>query len=244
MPVVYSTYPDGRPIFEVTPAGTRRSPTGTWSLDVPALWSFGAMRVPVDIWRCLSRFDAWIEPSLIAEWVRWMHVYARSQGRTLSESAIAGAMRWSDPERDVSHARRRALALLADRPLHCVWTGRRLTDATLDIDHCFPWAIWPCDSLWNLLPSSRRVNQHEKRDRVPSDDLLAVARERIESWWHDAWHAPGDALTPRRFADEARADLPGLPGSTEPIALADVSGGMRIQQARLRFNQQVAQWDP
>jgi hypothetical protein len=46
-----------------------------------------------------------------------------------------------DPERDVSVARRIALRLVeGGGGLHCVWTGRRLVPATLDVDHMFPWS--------------------------------------------------------------------------------------------------------
>jgi hypothetical protein len=40
----------------------------------------------------------------------------------------------------------------------CVWSGERLDQRSLDVDHCFPWVAWPCGDLWNLLPPSRRVN--------------------------------------------------------------------------------------
>lgn len=92
----------------------------------------------------LVRFDAWIEPALVAEWVRVMEGYAEGQGRRLDPGVVARAMAWADPRRDVGFARRRALTLLGERELHCVWTGRKLTADRLDIDHCLPWAAWPC----------------------------------------------------------------------------------------------------
>ncbi len=75
-----------------------------------------------------------------------------------------------DPRTDVTpismSARRttwrcpRGIALRTLAPghvLHCVWTGQRLNAATLDIDHCLPWAAWSCSDLWNLVPAHRRV---------------------------------------------------------------------------------------
>jgi hypothetical protein len=242
MPARYSSWPDGRPIFPVTAGGVRRPPVGAWTLDAPALWSFGAMQVPVHLWRCLTRHDAWIEPALIAEWVRLMHTYARSQGRPLAEGAIAAAMAWSDPERDVRDARVRALRLLSEGGLHCVWTDRRLSEASLDIDPCFPWAVWPCDAMWNLMPAHPEVNRRLKRDRVPTDALMLQARGRIEAWWQAAYHSTQDAFAPRRFAEEARASLPGLAGQGASLGLDDVFGAMRLQRVRLRQNQQVAEW--
>jgi hypothetical protein len=103
----------------------------------------------------------------------------------------------------------------AGKPLHCVWSGRRLEMATLDIDHCLPWTAWPCGDLWNLLPAHRRVNQHEKPDRLQADDLLRRAAEPIKDWWQLAYLSEASPVLARRFADEAWASLPGLGGSTD-----------------------------
>jgi hypothetical protein len=67
-----------------------------------------------------------------------MRDYAKGQDRKLAEEAIIAAMRWSDPERDVSRTRQIAISILESSGLHCVWTGQRLNRATLDIDHMFP----------------------------------------------------------------------------------------------------------
>ncbi len=243
MPVHYSTWPNGKAVFTVVRSGPRRRPQGDWTLDVSALWSFGGMRVPVAVWRCLTRFDAWIEPALVAEWTRLMHGYATRQGRVLSDSAIACTTAWSDPVRTVSYSRERANALAQERSLFCVWTGKRLgyDEAAFDIDHCFPWAIWPCDSLWNLMPAHPEVNRRLKRDRMPADMLILRARDRIESWWEAAYRQDANATIPIRFVEEARVSLPGLV-SQKPIGLDDVFGAMRLQRVRLQFNQQAAEW--
>jgi hypothetical protein len=241
MPVRYSAYPDGRRIFEVARTGTRHRPSGSWALDLPAMWSFGAMRVPAHVWQCLTRYDAWIEPALVAEWIRLMRGYAQAQGREMDDGAASVAMAWTDPARDVRDARTRALAVMEQGQLQCVWTGRRLTSSTLDIDHCFPWAVWPCDALWNLMPAHPDVNRRWKRQRIPDDARMLDARGRIEDWWSRAYRANAGTALARRFADEARATLPGLTDRDEP-GLDDVFGGARLQRVRLRVNQQVAEW--
>jgi HNH endonuclease len=115
-----------------------------------------------------------------AEWIRLTRGYAARQGRRLEEGALAAAMTWADPERDVSASRGISLAMLqAGRPVRCVWTGAELTPASLDIDHAFPWAAWSCSDLWNLLSAHRRVNQHQKRDLLPSEAVLQRARDPI-----------------------------------------------------------------
>jgi SAM-dependent methyltransferase len=244
MPVHYSTRPDGRQIFTVVRHAPRRRPAGPWSLDAAALWSFGALRVPVNVWRCLARFDAWIEPALVAEWTRLIHRYAARQQKVLPDGVVARALEWTEPVRSVAFSRQRAAELARSGELHCVWTGRRLRDgdAAFDIDHCFPWSIWPCDALWNLMPAHPDVNRRLKRDRVPADESLLRARERIAHWWDAAYRGAGDETVALRFADEARTSLPGLAQADGPIGLDDVFGAMRLQRVRLRFNQQVQEW--
>lgn len=244
MPVVHSTWPDGRPIFAVTHQGARRRPQGPWALDAAALWSFGGFRVPADVWRCLSRFDAWIEPALVAEWTRLMHRYASGQGRRLSEDMATRALTWTEPIRSVDFSRRRAAELARRDALYCVWTGRRLRagDTAFDIDHCFPWSVWPCDALWNLMPAHPDVNRRLKRDRVPADTSLMRARDRIEDWWDEAYRSADESAVASRFWDEARASLPGLSRPRDTIELNDVFGAMRLQRVRLKFNQQAPEW--
>lgn len=44
-----------------------------------------------------------------------------------------------------------------------------------DLDHIFPLVIYPVNELWNLVPADRNLNQHHKRDRLPSPASLAQA---------------------------------------------------------------------
>jgi len=121
---------------------------------------------------------------------------------------------------------------------NCVWTGRRLEIATLDIDRCLPWTAWPCGDLWNLLPADRRVNQHKERDLLPADEVLRRAGTSIQEWWHLAGEVP---FLPQRFVAEAQASLPGLdnPGAVAPDG---VFAALRVQHLRLHHDQQMPEW--
>jgi hypothetical protein len=241
MPATYITYPNGGPVL---PTMRRHSPriSGGIVLDADFLRSFGTLVVPRALWRAFGRFAAWVEPALIAEWSRLMRAYAARQQPVLDENVLGAAMTWSEPARDTAMPRQLALAVLErGEPLHCVWSGRRLESGLLDIDHCLPWAAWPCGDLWNLLPAHPRVNQHQKRDRLPADELLRRATEPIQAWWERAYLAGNYPLLHQRFANEARASLPGLNG---PAALTpeDVFAALRAQRMRLRHDQQVPEW--
>ena len=243
MPATFMTFPNGGPVL---PTARARPPKLGGKdgiiLDETLLRGFGTLMVPRTLWQALQRFSCWIEPSLVVEWIRLMQGYAARQDRHLPEANIGAAMTWLEPQRDVALPRGIALRLLArNQPLRCVWSGQRLRADAFDIDHCFPWAAWPCSDLWNLLPADRRVNQHGKRDRLPSEALLAAAAEPIRDWWQ-ASYLIGEVL-PGRFALEAAASLPGLGqipvADLRPDQLLDA---MQLHRLRLRHDQQVPEW--
>jgi hypothetical protein len=135
MPSTFMTYPMGGRILPVE-RGRLKGPPSIVELDTDYLTAFGWMRVPGHLWRSMRRNAAWIEPTLIAEWMRLMREYARGQNRPLADTKMFAAMRWSDPARDVSRARQVALSVVEAGNLHCAWTDRPLSRNTLDIDLC------------------------------------------------------------------------------------------------------------
>ena len=241
MPATYITYPDGEPILKCDRRRALRSPPSPYRLDAPYLASFGEMHLPTALWQALQRFDVWIEPALVAEWIKLMEDYALSQSRRLDPVVVHQAMQWADPARDVARTRERAMALMAQQPLFCVWSGRKLKSDTLDIDHGFPWSAWPCNDMWNLLPAHQKVNRHQKRQKLPSEHCLLKAQERITEWWQRGYLELGTPVADQ-FTWEASASLPGLSSGSvsEP---GDVFTAMRLQRTRLRMNQQIPEWE-
>ena len=174
------------------------------------------MLIPRHLWRALQRFDVWIEPALVAEWTRLIKNYASGQGKQVDDRTIAKAMAWEEPTRDVQAAKKQAVKLSKEGRLFCVWSGRPLSGEILDLDHCFPWAVWPCSDLWNLMPAHRTVNQREKRSRPPADRLLRASRNRIISWWEAAYIQDQSSLS-ERFWLEAASSLPGVKAQTDSL---------------------------
>lgn len=238
MPATYMTFPGSQaPVLPTRIGQAGRAPAHLL-LDAPYLHRFGELRVPLHLWRALVRHDAWIEPALVAEWVRLMEGYARSQGRDLDPAVVARAMRWHEPNRDVAFVRKTANALMEVGSLYCVWTGRRLSEKRLDIDHCLPWAAWPCDDLWNLLPSDPQINRHAKRDRLPAAELIENSHDRIADWWHRAWLR--HPVIAERFRIEAFASLPII--EDEDNIAAMVLAGVKARRFALRLDQQIPEW--
>uniref|UniRef100_UPI0025CEE011 class I SAM-dependent methyltransferase n=1 Tax=Sphingomonas sp. TaxID=28214 RepID=UPI0025CEE011 len=168
MPATFTRYPNSdAQVFGVT--RQRRGGASATVLDLEMLRGCGLLEVPGHLWRAMSRFGPWIEPMLVAEWSRLTRANAERMGLAIAPGAAETALAWTEPARTTSLARDVALLLLErGQPIECVWTGRSLKANTFDIDHCLPWSVWPCGDLWNLMPAHTRVNQHEKRDRLPS----------------------------------------------------------------------------
>ena len=118
-----------------------------------------------------------------------------------------------------------------------MWTGRRLREA-FEVDHCFPFACWPNNDLWNLLPTSRRANQ-KKRDRLPSAELLHSSRDRMLEWWSEGY---GDWGILERFRAEASSSLPFSAALSGDLWDSTFSG-VDNQRVRLRTDQQLDEWD-
>jgi len=237
MPANYTRFPNSDvKVFGATPAKPPRF-SGELSLDGETLGAFGSLTVPGHIWRTLQRLGSWVEPVLVGEWARLVRSYGERMGRLIVQGEVEAALAWLDPARDTQLARSAAKRMLdKGQRLSCVWTGVPLRPGMLDIDHCLPWSAWPCSDLWNLLPASPQVNQHLKRDRLPSASALAGARESIIAWWQDAWLA--DSALRTRFERETMAALPvGGGASTD-----DVFAAMEWRRLRLRQDQQVQEW--
>lgn len=151
--------------------------------------------------------------------------------RSVGPSEAEAALRWLDPIRDTALARDVAQRLIANgQTVRCVWTDGPLRPDSLDIDHCLPWAAWPCGDLWNLVPARSSVNRNAKRDRLPS----AAALDGMEAWWQQAWEA--DEALAGRFWTEVdaalRLDKPATSMRSSLASSGDVYAYDRISRFR------------
>jgi SAM-dependent methyltransferase len=241
MPARHLTYADDRPVFE-TEARRAPKPGAELRLTQEVLWSYGRTRVPLPVWSALRRMAAWIEPMLMAEWVRQTRAYAERAGRSVSTDEVLSALRWLEPERDTAFVRGIVQQrLIAGEPVTCVWSGLAMKrHNSIDIDHCLPWSAWPCGDLWNLLPASAQVNRHGKRERIVAARTLAAARPRIVEWWQTAY-AAGSEPVQARFLEEARTTLP-LTNTTGALDLQELFAALDFQRLRLRQETTLPEW--
>lgn len=235
MPVRHLNYPDGRPIFKVMKKRSRVSRSITLNEDYFS--EFGEMTVPAHLWQALQRYSVWVEPALVEEWIRLIRGYAHTQKRQVDELQLRQLMRPYEPERNQGEVRNRALKLLGTQSVYCVWTGRKLRADSMHIDHCLPWGAWPCDDLWNLMPTNKSSNL-SKRDHLPDNATIRNAQDRIMTWWDDAYCR--EKATSERFLLEAKARLPALRES-DP-SLDDVFFAMNLQRMRLYNDHRIPEW--
>ena len=264
MPVSRTTYPgsSNRQLFE---SGFRRiRPTATpIVLSRKYLAQFGRFRIPAQLWMALGQYACWLDPVIVREWrqltadwstvanrnslAKWRDTSVYNVGTardmvTAQDSVAEGgpatddAFEWTESRYDTSVALKRAKQLRAGGfALKCVWSASRIRSSP-HIDHCFPWARWRNNDLWNLLPARSTINVR-KSDRLPSSGAMADARGRMLDWWQNAWlESPRKA----QFFMEARYSLPGI--FDERPELEDIFLAALHQRARLRQDQQLVEW--
>ena len=239
MPMTKMTYPGKG--GQILTAESCRPPRrrGEITLDEDYLYSFGAVRIKEDLWQALRKHSVWVEPVVISEWSEKIREYASNRNELVSDSELRSAMIWSDPKRGKQIPRKQAERLLQEQPLYCTWSGKRLRQKSLDIDHCLPWSVWPCGDLWNLMPAHSDVNRNKKRDLLPSEAHMDEACDRILDWWDRAYFR-GGALQ-EKFLVEATSSLPGV--QPDACSLEEIFESLCLQRAKLRRDQRAPEWD-
>jgi len=204
--------------------------------DLETLSKYGEFSVPTKIWDLMSLYACWIEPVAISEWINVMMSYENNKTQ-FDERQLFLALIWINPERTTVIARRKVESIkFSGRSVHCVWSDSKLHD-NYHIDHCLPFARWPNNDLWNLLPTSNKSNL-EKSDKLASSQRLHSAKENIQHWWTEAW--VGNTNQEKRFYTEATASLPGL--NHNSANLDDVFDALKLQHIRIKEMQQLRVW--
>ncbi len=234
MPARYITLPGTKnEVFHVELERTQK-PSGPLVLDHSFLTSLGRFYVPRDIWDALARFSIWIEPALVNEWSQLMASYQSNQTR-FSATDYLQALSWEHPERTTSRVRKRVEQVLQSDSVQCCWSGRAIQRSGYAIDHAFPFARWPNNDLWNLLPTKPTINS-AKSDKLPSTQTLRHAKELILHWWRQGW---GEAQQDEFFT-QANFALPNL--SPKNRNFDDVFEAFALQRDRIKHLQQLQDW--
>ena len=271
MPAQKITYTDSKKtIFEVNKKTVRAK--DSIFLDLETLKQWGEFSLPESTWLAFNRYACWIEPVIVSEWVKTMAGYAGNSQYKSPENQfqLYQALNWEEPKRTTTEVRKRFEQLQSELPkneqIHCIWSNKKL-QRQYAIDHCMPFARWPNNDLWNLLPSDVKENGN-KSDRLPTEQKFKQAKERMQHWWQAAWlddepsalesstsllraepsaslirNEPSAGLRyeqSQRFFAEANIALPGL--SSDNSSIDDLFEALVMQRGRLKEMQQLREW--
>jgi len=234
MPAKYITLPNSKQaVFDVEYKQGKK--IESLIIDSLYLQAIGSLYIPVNIWDNFSKFSIWIEPALINEWINTMSSYSGNRERSFDKADYLAALEWADPVRSTSRVRKRVHSLQQTHTVNCCWSSTRIKPTThYAIDHCFPYARWPNNDLWNLLPTKETINS-QKSDRLPSAHKLADSQSEIIEWWQMAWEKDH-----QEFFTQANLSLPQLHVSN--FSYSEVFEGLILQRARIREIQQLTEW--
>lgn len=123
------------------------------------------------------------EESILSSWATYTERAADriSEAPDLDQKAILNLLTQSHHDiRDTQEIRR--LVLNNEGLQRCVWSGNKLTENNMHVDHVIPYSIWQNNELWNLLPATNSINTN-KSDKIPTPDLINRSSERILETW-------------------------------------------------------------
>jgi hypothetical protein len=136
-----------------------------------------------DLWDGFLDLSLWVEALSIHEWSLFTESVTQPGGVVVRRGDVYTLLTdRPDNRRPLDWERNQIdLLLMEGRVFECPWTGRPLRrPIDYDLDHLLPVSVYPINELWNLAPADRQFNQHVKRDRLPSHDLLLTAAPRLE----------------------------------------------------------------
>lgn len=207
---------------------------------------FGKLRLPAQLWAEIRSTAPWLNDSLI---MRWSALSSRMSDKALEKTTypasiadpglMVARLMAEDPRRDVVVASELIKKLRTTGDIHCIWTGKTLTQAQTAIDHMLPFSKLRSNDLWNLAPVHDQVN-NRKRDMIPTAKLLVARKPALQEWWREA-----EVYSPTLFAAQVRHALPGFPDVTPGnVDLNLVFDGMLAMTDMLARQYQCARWEP
>jgi hypothetical protein len=151
-------------------------------VDIESLISsFGSFSIPLDYYEAFQVLGSFIsgQDSILFKWAEFS---VNASGKNLSiEKVVSEVLRSPITQRDVNESKRIYKSILKkEGKVYCVWTGKAIT--SYDVDHMIPFSVWKNNDLWNLLPSHATTN-HQKRDKIPSIDLIEKRKGLILHYW-------------------------------------------------------------
>ncbi|MEL7413485.1 MAG: class I SAM-dependent methyltransferase [Pseudomonadota bacterium] len=235
-PVTYTYQGDkSNPYFEMVRSSKKYK--GTIVVDGAFLESYGQFILDESLWDCFRLYHSWIEPLVVNQWILEMQRFSSNQERGIALQTYHDCLVWIDKDHDTRAVRKRVEQLRSNHSeIISVWSGSKLRNE-YHVDHCLPFAYWPNNDKWNLLPTSKTENLN-KRDRLPAVYRLNASKQRILDWWELAW---GESETLNQsFFTEASLSLPNVPASCQDFEHVFEAMGLQIRGVKSRLC--IAEW--
>ena len=143
--------------------------------------SSGSFSIPIEYYEAFQALGSFIsgQDSILFKWAEFS---VNASGKNLSiEKVVSEVLKSPITEREVNESKRIYKSILKkEGKVYCVWTGKAIS--SYDVDHMIPFSVWKNNDLWNLLPSHAKTN-HQKRDKIPSVDLIEKRKGLILHYW-------------------------------------------------------------
>lgn len=144
----------------------------------------GHLAVPEEIWRDMVLYGHWIEQGLLLEWAKLsfkLNKQSESLGYFLDQlmydfdayrsSSVLTAVKEAIFENDGGL-----------KIENCIWSGKKINQKNLAIDHFIPFSSNRIEHLWNLLPTDKKINLN-KSDKIPTPELVKSRFKEIQKCW-------------------------------------------------------------
>jgi len=176
----YSIYNTHYSIFDFQSPKSRLRATSLVDLQF-LINNLGYFSIPIDYYDAFKVLGSFIggQDSILFKWAEFS---VKASGKSLSiESVVNEVLRSPITERDITESRKIYNSILKkESRVYCVWTGKAI--AKYDVDHMIPFSVWKNNDLWNLLPSQAIIN-NQKRDKIPSPELIERRMDLILYYW-------------------------------------------------------------
>jgi hypothetical protein len=141
----------------------------------------GSFTIPKDYYEAFNILGSFIsgQDSILFKWAEFS--VNASNKRLKLEKVVSEILKSPITDRDVAESKKIYKSILnKEGKVYCVWTGKPIIK--YDVDHMIPFSVWKNNDLWNLLPSQASIN-NQKRDKIPSAELIERRKEIILHYW-------------------------------------------------------------
>ncbi|WP_457626248.1 HNH endonuclease [Persephonella sp.] len=142
--------------------------------------NFGTFSISKEIYIVFLYLGSFINgtESILYKWAEFS-ARADKKGKFTVEKVLDRLLISPEDERDVLLAQTAYKKLIRkNKKIECVWSGKKVEEKTLNVDHVIPFSIWKNNDLWNLLPAHKDINL-KKKDKIPSPELITKRSNKI-----------------------------------------------------------------